>query len=66
MTEIDYNIFKNCSNELLDIAIYNVQVDINHCCSPSYLQDLSIILKTLYYIKEANQYGKRRDKENSV
>lgn len=66
MSEVDYNIFKNCSNELLDTAIYNVQIDINHCCSPSYLQDLNIILRTLKYIKEANQYGKRRDKENSI
>ena len=47
MSEVDYNIFKNCSNELLDTAIYNVQIDINHCCSPSYLQDLNIILRTL-------------------
>lgn len=56
---IDDNVFKNCSVELIDIAINNVQYDRNHCCSPTYLQDLDIILRTLEYIKEAAVYGKR-------
>lgn len=56
---IDDNVFKNCSVELIDIAINNVQYDLNHCSSPSYLQDLNIMLRTLEYIKEAAIYGKR-------
>ena len=59
MTDIDYNSFKNCSKELFDNAINNVQVDMNHCCSPSYQKDLELILRTLEYLREAAEYGKR-------
>lgn len=59
MNEIDYNTFKNCIVSLLDTAINNVQVDMNHCCSPSHLQNLGIMLRTLEYIREAAEYGKR-------
>ena len=49
----------NDYKEIIDIAINNVKYDLNHCGSPSYLQDLNIILRTLEYIKEAAENGKR-------
>ena len=47
-------------------AISNVQYDIDHCSSPSYLQDLNLILRTLEYIKDAANYGKRTYQENCL